>query len=165
MLLQFHTGGRLATLEVVPGAGGACRVLLDGTPVAVEPCGEDGPGRCDLRLDGRRVRARVVAAGPAVHVSIDGRARVLLRHTGDEEADEAVAAGGPRVTAPLPGRIVRVLVAVGDTVRAGEALLTLEAMKMETDVAAPLAGAVRAVHVAAGGTVALGDPLVDLAPA
>lgn len=164
MLLQFHTGGRLATLEVVPGADGACRVLLDGEPVAVA-VSEDGPGRCDLRLDGRRVRTRVVAAGSAVHVSIDGRACVLLRHTGDEEADEAAAAGGPHVTAPLPGRIVRVLVEAGRSVRVGEALLTLEAMKMETDVAAPVAGVVRVVHVVAGGTVALGDPLVDLDPA
>jgi len=163
MLLQFHTGGRLATLEVAVGDGGTCRVLLDGEAVAVELF-EDGPGRCDLRLDGRRVRTRVVAAGPAVHVSVDGRARVLLRHTGDEQADEAVAAGGPHVTAPLPGKVVRVLVAAGQTVRVGETLLTLEAMKMETEVAAPLAGAVRVVHVAAGGTVALGDPLVDLDP-
>ncbi len=44
MLLQFHTGGRLATLEVVAGDGGACRVLLDGEAVAVELI-EDGPGR------------------------------------------------------------------------------------------------------------------------
>lgn len=164
MLLQFHTGGRLATLEVVPGAGGRCQVLLDGEAVAVEVL-EDGPGRCELRLDGRRVRARVVAAGPAFHVSVDGRARVLLRHTGDEEADEAATAGGPHVSAPLPGKVVRVLVVPGQSVRAGEALLTLEAMKMETEVAAPLSGAVRVVHVAPGGTVALGDPLVDLEPA
>jgi biotin carboxyl carrier protein len=164
MLLQFRTGSRLATLEVVPGDGGACRVLLDGEVVAVELF-EDGPGRCDLRLDGRRVRTRVVAAGPAVHVSVDGRSRVLLHHTGDEEADEAAAAGGPHVTAPLPGKVVRVLVAAGQSVRAGEPLLLLEAMKMETEVAAPLSGAVRVVHVAAGGTVALGDPLVDLDPA
>lgn len=164
MLLQFHAGGRLATLEVVPDGDGACRVLLDDEPVAVELLA-DGPGRCDLRLDGRRVRARVVTAGPAVHVSIDGRARVLLRHTGDEEADEAAAASGPHVVAPLPGRVVRVLVGAGQAVRAGEALLTLEAMKMETDVAAPLAGTVRTVHVAAGAAVALGDALVDLDPA
>lgn len=69
------------------------------------------------------------------------------------------------VVAPLAGSVARVLVKEGDKITAGQVLLVLEAMKMETEIAAPLAGSVAAVHVAAGATVALGDPLVDVTPA
>ncbi len=160
MLLQFNTGNRLASLEVVQRDG--C-VLLDGRPVAVEVL-DAAPGRLELRLDGRRRRVWLADTGALTHVCVDGRTFSLVRHTGDEESED-VAAGGPRVTAPLPGKIVKVHVQLGHAVEAGTPLLILEAMKMETEIVAPLAGVVQAVHAIAGATVAMGDPLVDIAPA
>ncbi|MDD7938329.1 carboxyl transferase domain-containing protein [Actinomycetospora lutea] len=68
------------------------------------------------------------------------------------------------VHAPAPGTVVAVEVAEGDTVRAGGALLVLEAMKMEHVVAAPVSGTVGTIGVAAGDTVAAGDPLLVVAP-
>jgi biotin carboxyl carrier protein len=67
-----------------------------------------------------------------------------------------------RVTAPIPGVIIEVLVKEGDAVAAGAALLKMEAMKMENVIAAPRAGKVARLHVKAGDTVSQGRELVEL---
>jgi acetyl/propionyl-CoA carboxylase alpha subunit len=66
------------------------------------------------------------------------------------------------VTAPMPGTVLRLLVAQGDTVRARQPLVVLEAMKMETPLTSPYDAVVRAVHVAEGDRVAGGAILVEL---
>lgn len=71
--------------------------------------------------------------------------------------------GGKSVTAPLAGNIFRVLVVEGQEVEQGEALLILEAMKMETQVSAPTAGVVGDIHVKAGDVVSVGDVLLNIA--
>ncbi len=81
----------------------------------------------------------------------------------DDESHRAGAAHGEStVTAPMPGTVIRVEVAVGDTVSARQPLAVLEAMKMEIPVHSPFAGVVKAVHVAAGDRVAGGMLLVEL---
>ena len=80
-------------------------------------------------------------------------------------APERALATGSSVSAPMPGTVLRVDVAPGDTVRARQTLLVLEAMKMETPVSSPYGGTVTAVHVAAGDRVAGGALLVELGPA
>jgi biotin carboxyl carrier protein len=62
----------------------------------------------------------------------------------------------------MPGTVIRVLVAAGDTVEARQPLVVLEAMKMETPLVAPYAGTVAEVHVAEGDRVSGGAPLVEL---
>ena len=66
------------------------------------------------------------------------------------------------MTAPMPGTVLRVDVARGDTVEARQPLVVLEAMKMETPVTAPFDARITAVHVRAGDRVAGGDVLVEL---
>jgi biotin carboxyl carrier protein len=66
------------------------------------------------------------------------------------------------VAAPMPGTVIRVLVAPGDRVEARQPLVVLEAMKMETPVVAPYDGTVSAVHVEEGDAVAGGTLLVEL---
>ena len=75
-----------------------------------------------------------------------------------------VAASGAQtsVNAPMPGNILDVKVKPGDTVKAGDVLLVLEAMKMENEIMAPAAGTVAAVNVAKGATVNVGDVLCVL---
>jgi acetyl/propionyl-CoA carboxylase alpha subunit len=67
-----------------------------------------------------------------------------------------------RVTAPMPGTVISLLVGEGDSVRARQPLVVLEAMKMETPVASPYDATVRAVHVEEGASVAAGALLVEL---
>ncbi len=79
-------------------------------------------------------------------------------------SEDQIAAEGT-VRAMMPGRIVRVLVGKGDSVRKGAGLLVLEAMKMENEIQAPLDGTVESVCVEAGQTVEGGAELVIIAPA
>ena len=67
------------------------------------------------------------------------------------------------LVAPMPGLIVRVHVAVGDVVRAGQPLIAIEAMKMENELVAPAAGTVRAIHAVPGSPVEKGATLVEFA--
>ncbi|MGH9038772.1 MAG: biotin/lipoyl-containing protein, partial [Acidimicrobiia bacterium] len=77
---------------------------------------------------------------------------------------QAALGGGPAgsatVASPMQGTIVKILVAEGDAVEAGHAVVVLEAMKMENHVAAERAGTVSEIRVAPGDTVGTGDVLV-----
>jgi biotin carboxyl carrier protein len=66
------------------------------------------------------------------------------------------------IKAAMPGKVIRVLAAPGDTVKAGQGLLILEAMKMQNELRSPRAGTVAAVRVVEGTTVASGQVLVTL---
>ena len=77
-------------------------------------------------------------------------------------SERAKASAPGHVTTAMPGNIVDVLVAVGDTVTAGQAVLVTEAMKMETEIQAPIAGSIKAVHVAKGDRVTPGEVLIEI---
>ncbi len=107
-------------------------------------------------------RALIARRSDRVLVSVDGRVHAFA--VGDAERRSAGGgAGSGSVTAPMPGKVVRVLVAVGDTVEVGQPLVVLEAMKMETTLGAEIAGTVQAVHAEAGGMVDGGALLVEIA--
>jgi glutaconyl-CoA/methylmalonyl-CoA decarboxylase subunit gamma len=76
--------------------------------------------------------------------------------------EHGVGTESSTVVAPMPGTVLRVAVRAGDSVAAGDPLVVLEAMKMETPLPSPYDGRVRAVHVAEGDRVAGGALLVEL---
>ena len=130
-----------------------------------------------IRLDGAVASLRYIDDGRSFSVSYQKGPRRRWRVAVGErdfdletltpvEAIEAIAAaasaGPSRLTAPIPGKVVKVHVAVGDEVEAGQPLIVLEAMKMENELTAEQSGKVTALHVEAGQTVATGDPLADL---
>jgi acetyl/propionyl-CoA carboxylase alpha subunit len=165
-------------------AGGVASVTVwlevEGEKRRVELPAEIG-GRVECSVDGRPVVAdvRVLQAG-VMSLLIDGRQyRCVLdgdgvviggRRFGFEVTDPRSLQGrrgagagtdGPRpVKAPMPGRMVRVLVAVGDEVEEGQALLVIEAMKMQNELKSPKTGRVAKIAVAVGDAVGSGDVLV-----
>jgi len=78
-------------------------------------------------------------------------------------APVAVPANATKITAPMPGTIVNVVVNVGDTVEKGQVLVIIEAMKMENEIVAPVAGKVVAISTSKGSSVNAGDLLLSLA--
>jgi len=77
-------------------------------------------------------------------------------------AAESAQPSGEGVRAPLSGTVARIPVAEGQAIEAGDVVVVLEAMKMETEITAPAAGTIGAVHVAPGDAVTGGQLLVEL---
>jgi acetyl-CoA/propionyl-CoA carboxylase biotin carboxyl carrier protein len=84
------------------------------------------------------------------------------RLTGDELDPVALAPPGGSLTAPMPASVLRIAVARGDAVRAGDVVVVLEAMKMQLQVRTPTDGRVKAIHVREGDAVAAGQALVEV---
>ena len=95
-------------------------------------------------------------------VAIAGPAKASKKPARSASAGAAVGGSG-NVEVPMQGTIVKVLVAVGDAVEAGQAVVVLEAMKMENQIAAEKAGTVKEIKVKAGDTVGAGDIVVVIA--
>ena len=121
--------------------------------------GEDGV--LEAALDGRRQRARVAWDGLRLTLEIDGVRQELSLQDALAAVGEGEA-GGNRLIAPMPGKVVQVEVAPGARVARGDALMALEAMKMEHTILAPMDGRVAAVHYRAGDLVEEGVDLMDL---
>jgi acetyl/propionyl-CoA carboxylase alpha subunit len=118
-----------------------------------------------LRLDGTAHDVTVAVDGDLVHVHLDGAAWTIRYHDPVERhgghhggAEDDVA------QAPMPGTVVSVHVADGQSVARGDTLVVIESMKLETAIKAARDGIVAAVHVAQGQSFDRAAPLVTLAP-
>ncbi len=120
------------------------------------------PDRVTLERDGVRTAYDVAVTGDAIEVdSATGHTRLTLLPRFTDPAD-AVASGS--LLAPMPGTVVRVAVAEGDAVEAGQTVLVLEAMKMQHSVTAPQAGTVTRLSVRPGAQVAANEVLAVVEP-
>ena len=153
------------------------------TPEALLPIPEAGgvaaaggggvPTEFVIDVHGESYRVDITGVG----VKTDGKRHFYLSIDGMPEEvvfeplnDFVAGTGGKRkqaqapgdVSTSMPGNIVEVLVKEGDQVKAGQAVLISEAMKMETEVQAPIAGTVKAVHVAKGDRVNPGEVLIEI---
>ena len=122
----------------------------------------------EATVDGRRIPVRIADAGDRCRVFADGctftlelDSDVAGRPRAERRADDAQDAA---LAAPMPATVVAVRAEPGQTVRAGDVLVVLEAMKMELTIRAPRDGIVDAVHCRPGELVQPGVPLVALLP-
>jgi acetyl/propionyl-CoA carboxylase alpha subunit len=136
----------LVSHPVVRAGDTTTAFLTEQSPLSQRPLrAPDPPWRGPFRLN---LRAPSPAPAPDVDAAV---------------AEQHGATGGQStVTAPMPGTVIKVLVAAGESVQPRQPLVVLEAMKMETPLSSPYQAVVRAVHVAEGDQVAGGTVLVEL---
>ncbi len=120
-----------------------------------------GADRLDVTLGSARVTLTVFAQGEQFTIFAPGGSAMVIEidpiaHAGDQASE------GGRLTAPMPGKVVAFLAAKGDTVKSGQALAVMEAMKMEHTISAPHDGVVLELLYAAGDQVAEGGELLRL---
>jgi pyruvate carboxylase subunit B len=127
-----------------------------------------GPRHWSILAGGEQFEVAVLPRGAGRWWVSSHRGGVLaevadpLTHLASQGASARVARRREQVTAYMPGRVVSVLVAEGDAVRAGQGVLVLEAMKMQNEIQAEHDGAIKRVCVAAGQAVEGGDLLFEL---
>ena len=135
-------------------------------PKPPEPAEDGGPElvprTTTVEINGKRFEVKMwVPDAPAV--AVGGPAKVARKAPRSSSGSGAAAMGSGNVEVPMQGTIVKVLVEVGQTVEVGQAVVVLEAMKMENQIAADKAGTVTEIKVAAGDTVGAGDVVVVIA--
>jgi biotin carboxyl carrier protein len=168
MKLLISVDGRPGELEL-SNQNGAYRFRYvseqsDGQPREASVI-EVEPGIYSVLLDSRSYEARVVPGPDGFYLDLEGRRSVV-----EVRDPRSIAAGGRHgmgegrqtVSAPMPGKVVRVLVKEGDLVEAGAGLIVVEAMKMQNELKAPKSGAVVQLKAVVGATVGMGELLVAI---
>jgi biotin carboxyl carrier protein len=160
VIFDATVDGRSLRVEV-RGKDGRYVVLLDGAPLEVD-LQETGSHFVSLLVGGKshEVGLEKRPGGYTVVLTDDVVEVDLAEGTKGPVAPLRKPGGLARVTAPMPGKLVRVLVAAGQAVAAGDGLVVVEAMKMENELRAPKAGTVKEVPVREGQAVEAGTLLV-----
>ena len=157
--------GRQHEVDVVERLG-ELSVHVDGEPLDLDYEEVDRLGQVavltggrsyGISIEGDEYAASVVIAGHLYAVEIEDE-----RERAAHAAARASAAGGGVVKSVMPGIVVTLLVQPGERVEKGQALLVLEAMKMQNEISAPADGTVAAVHVAEKQAVGSGEKLITL---
>jgi biotin carboxyl carrier protein len=151
---------RSRVVDVTPLGGRRFRVVVDGVALELEAEALGG-GAYRLIHEGTPVPVRVTAAGPRRYVRI-GTLDFVIDRAAVEAAGRPRAKPAGGLESPMPGLVTRVMVRVGETVKQGQPLLAIEAMKMEHLVRAPREGKVRALRASSGEMVSPGVALVEL---
>ena len=146
-----------------PGeTGGTCAFSLDGLEGQAD-IREIGPGVYSILLGARSFEVKIEYGEGGYSVVVGGRRYEIAvrdpRRLSRGGAGQAEA-GPLKLTAPMPGKVVRVMVEEGQSVASGQGLIVVEAMKMQNEIKSPKAGVVKAVHVRQGGSVSAGQALL-----
>lgn len=115
-----------------------------------------------ILIGGRSLEVHVEALGQALRITTGAsefRASVIDPRRYRKGAGSILAEGRQQVTAPMPGKVIRVLVKAGEAVKAGQGIVVVEAMKMQNEVKSPKAGTIEKLLVAEGQPVNAGDAL------
>lgn len=163
MTIQLEIDGALRRVQIEQGNASCYTARIDDGPAVEVEAVVLRPGVLSLQIAGRSYRCVLEESpeGPAVHLA----AQRLLYRVDDPRSLKSrrsrhAGADGPKtITAPMPGRVVRIAAKAGDAVEAHQAVLVIEAMKMQNELKSPKAGKVIEIRVAEGATVAAGEVL------
>jgi biotin carboxyl carrier protein len=146
------------------------RISVDGRPAELVETEagsvqEIAPGLYSVLFQGRSYEVRVADNGDGWRATVDGRSFAVVVEDPRNAAKRSDATLGhlhQEVRAPMPGKVIRMLVREGDEVKTGQGLAVVEAMKMQNEMKALRSGRVVRVAAKDGDTVAAGDVLVTL---
>ena len=156
MKRSYTVGEQLFNIELFNDA-----IVVEGQRLSVDWLeGETGDWR--LEIGGEPVRVRWAKRGRHIWLHMNGRTFHFEKAAGGRGAGAAGGSADRILRAPMPGQVRAVYVEAGQAVEEGQALLLLEAMKMEIRVQAPRAAQVAAVNVGAGDSVDKDQVLVEL---
>lgn len=165
MKLFIEFGGKTHRFEIVQ-TGGTLRFLLDDKPLDADAA-EVARGIYSILIGGEAFEVRTeVAAGKLRVVS---RGHEMLAAVRDPRqwrrrgGAALQAEGRQQIIAPMPGKIIRVLVKAGDAVETDQGLLVVEAMKMQNEIRSPKSGTVERLSVAEGQAVTAGEVVAVVA--
>lgn len=158
--LCFRLGDRDIAVALAPLAPGAFRLETPKSHVLVEY--ETNQRRMSLRVDGVERKLSIIERRQGFVVISDGR-NFELSVVDPLAPPRAQSEADAELTAPLPGRVTGLYVGVGESVKKGAQLLTLEAMKMEISLSAPRDGRISLIRPAVGDMVKQGEALVVFA--
>jgi biotin carboxyl carrier protein len=165
MNLRLKIGGRARTVKI-NAADSRMEFSLDGQGVAADAVQVEG-NVFSILLGGEVFEARVERDARGARIHIDGREylaemddpRQWKRGGGGSAGSE----GRQNIVAPMPGKVVRVLVQPGSEVEAGQGLFVVEAMKMQNEIKSPKQGKVERISAKEGQAVNAGDVLAVIA--
>jgi biotin carboxyl carrier protein len=138
--IRVKAGDREIVADAQPLAGGGVILTIDGRRFVVNGA--------------RRNSSILIAVGPR-NFEFKPALQIKRRHSG---------LAAPEITAPMPGKVLKILVKEGDTVAIGQPLVVIEAMKMETSLAAESPAIVKRIHVEPGQMIDHGAVLIELSP-
>jgi 3-methylcrotonyl-CoA carboxylase alpha subunit len=162
--MQFKAGETTHTVTVTTPRAGSLVVAAGGETFTGAGT-LTGDGALKVTLTTGTELVRVVFDGPLLTL-FDRGETLRLEHIDPLAIGDADHAGeGGNLTAPMPGKVIRVMIGPGTAVKRGTPLLILEAMKMEHTITAPVDGTLEAVHFAEGDLVKEGETLAELKPA
>jgi biotin carboxyl carrier protein len=163
VILELELNGQKHRADVVQ-RNGRFHLKLDGGEEQVLDAVFPEPGIVQFFLGGHSYEFRVTS-GAEGELALDHRGHELQVAVRDPRALRSRRAGGAgdagpvKITAPMPGKVVRIVAPEGTEVEAGAGVVVIEAMKMQNELKSPKAGKVQKIAVAEGATVNPGDTL------
>jgi biotin carboxyl carrier protein len=159
MKLDVEIDGRTHSVELVE-ARDLSRWFADGQSLDADAA-EVSPGVYSILLHGESFEVRVERVGAELRASARGQDyKIAIRDPREwsrNRGGATEAEGRQQVTAPMPGKVVRILVATGDPVQVGQGLMVVEAMKMQNEIRTPKSGKIERLSVTEGQTVNAGE--------
>lgn len=162
MKYGIFLAGKTRVVELTKKNNG-WEIVLDGMPLDASAV-EVAPHTFSILLNGESHQIRVAPRADGsltLHTPLaEYRAEISDPRSWRGRHGPPLVEGRQQIAAPMPGKVVRLLVSVGDTVEAGQGLIVVEAMKMQNEIRSPKSGKVEKLLAAEGQAVNAGDVLV-----
>jgi biotin carboxyl carrier protein len=164
MKVEIALDGKNHQVELAK-IGDRLRCTIDAVPIEADAV-QIAPGIYSILIEGESLELRVEQDGGGLRLTVADREwRVEIRNPREwrrNRGGASEAEGRQQVTAPMPGKIVRVLVQTGDSVDVKQGLFVVEAMKMQNEIRSPKSGKVERILVTEGQTVNAGEALATI---